>query len=89
MTIQSYPVHIFPTGEITPISGWTGGKVEAKIVIETLDNDWRPNPARILPNGKTVIDDFLDYYRNQPPTSLTDEEIDQLRYEAMKEKYGL
>ena len=88
-TIQSYPVQIFPSGEVTPISGWIGGKAKAKIVVETFEDDWQPDPARILPNGKTALDDFLDYYRNQPPTSLTDEEIDQLRYEAMKEKYGL
>jgi len=56
---------------------------------DVLSEKMQPDPARILPNGKTAIDDFLDYYRNQPPTSLTDEEIDQLRYEAMKEKYGL
>ena len=89
VTILSYPVHIFPSGEVTPISDWSGGKAEAKIVIETLGEDRRPDPAKILPNGKTAIDDFLDYYRNQPPTSLTDEEIDQLRHEAMKEKYSL
>jgi hypothetical protein len=56
---------------------------------EWSDDGYQPDPARILPNGKTVIEDFLDYYRNQPPTSLTDEEIDQLRYESLKEKYGL
>ena len=47
MSIQSYPVQIFPSGEVTPISGWTGGKAKAKIVVETFDNDWHPARPKI------------------------------------------
>ena len=52
------------------------------------DDDEYPDPARMLPNGKTAIDDFLDFCMelNIPP--MTDEEIEQARFEALMEKYG-
>jgi len=56
-----------------------------RIVVEspTVDDDWQSEPARILPNGKTPVDDFLDYCKelNLPP--LTDEEADQVRFDAL------
>jgi len=35
MTVQSFPVHILPSGVVTPISGWTGGEADGKITIES------------------------------------------------------
>jgi hypothetical protein len=71
-----------------------GENVTVKVNVRVEPDEWGddddgPDPARILPNGKTVIDDFLDFCKglNIPP--MTDEEIDQLRYDALKEKYGL
>jgi hypothetical protein len=56
--------------------------------IDMIDDDWPPDPARILPNGKTAIGDFLDYCKELNLPSLTDEEVDQVRFEALMEKYG-
>ena len=94
MPILQYETRISPEGYITlpPLPEYRDRNVIVYVGEnrnEAFDNSEQPDPVRILPNGKTAIDDFLDYYRVQPPTSLTDEEIDQLRYEAMKEKYGL
>ena len=52
------------------------------------DDDWQPDPARILPNGKTAVGDFLDYCKELNLLPLTDKEVEQIRYDALMEKYG-
>jgi hypothetical protein len=65
---------------------------EVEIVLmdkgQSLDDDGQPDPARILPNGKTAVDDFLDFCKELNMPSLTDEEVDQIRFDALMEKYG-
>ena len=54
----------------------------------SLDDDRQVDPARILPNGKTAVDDFLDFCKklNLPP--MTDEEIERAKCDYLMEKYG-
>jgi len=54
----------------------------------SLNDERQTDPARILSNGKTALDDFLDYCKelNLPP--LTDEEVDQAKTDYLMEKYG-
>ena len=43
--------------------------------------------AKILPSGKTAIEDFLNFCKelNLPP--MTDEEVEQAKFDYLKEKY--
>jgi len=54
----------------------------------TLDDDWQVDSAKILPNGKTPVEDFLDFCKELSLPSLTDDEVEQIRYDALMEKYG-
>ena len=78
MTIQSYPVQIFPSGEVTPIAGWIGGKAKARIVVEMSEDDWQTDPTKILPNGKTALEDFFDFCKelNLPLGRIGNERFD-------------
>jgi len=62
--------------------------MDIKIAIQSFDVDVPFDPARILPNGKTTVDDFLDFCKelNLPP--MTDEQVDQAKYDYLMEKYG-
>jgi hypothetical protein len=45
MTMQSFPVHILPSGEVTPIPNWTGGETEARIVVVPTKTEKEQNVA--------------------------------------------
>lgn len=95
MTIMQYNVQTGANGSIViPTTPFPFGE-EVEVVLRmpktengSLDDGWRPDPAKILPNGKTALGDFLDFCKelNLPP--LTDEEVDQIRFDALMEKYG-
>ena len=90
MPILQYETRVSPEGYITlpPIPEYQGRKVVVQLDTvkdenQPLDDGWQVDPARILPNGKTAVDDFLDFCKelNLPP--LTDEKCDQLREERI------
>jgi len=51
---------------------------------QSFDDDWQPAPTRILPNGKTPVEDFLDFCKERNLPSLTDEEERRRRIAAEK-----
>jgi len=62
--------------------------VKVDVKNQSPDGDWQPDPARVLPNGKTAVEDFLDFCKELNLPSLSDEEVDQVRFDALMEKYG-
>ena len=84
--------HISADGRVTvpPIPDWPGGEANTPVYVRlpARNDNRQSDPARILSNGKTALDDFLDYGKelNLPP--LTDKEVDQTRFDALEEKYG-
>ena len=95
MTMIRYSIQTGANGSITiPTTPFAmGEKVEVVLRMpmsedRTLDGDERVEPARILPNGKTPVQDFLDFCEELNLPSLTDDEVEQIRYDALMEKYG-
>jgi len=90
MTTFHFQTHVSESGVITlpPQAGKLYGKAVVVNVDQTFDDDRQIDPARILPNGKTAVDDFLDYCKelNLPP--MTDEEVEQAKCDYLMEKYG-
>ncbi|MCL2743143.1 MAG: hypothetical protein FWE67_04760 [Planctomycetaceae bacterium] len=95
MTTIRYNVNTGENGSIvipaTPFA--VGEKIEVVLRTPSMedrpsDDDRQVDPARILPNGKTAVDDFLDFCKklNLPP--LTDEEAEQAKCDYLMEKYG-
>lgn len=69
---------VIPTTQIAP-----GTEVEVLLRTKrTVD------PTATMQNGKTAIEDFIDFCTNQPPSDITEEEIEQAKYDYMMEKYG-
>jgi len=65
MPILQYETQISPEGYITlpPLPEYRDRKVVVYVGEnrdDALSEKMQPDPARILPNGKTAIDDFLD-----------------------------
>jgi len=54
----------------------------------TPEQDLQQDPTKVLPNGKTPVEDFLDFCKELNLPSLTDEEAGQVRFDALMEKYG-
>jgi hypothetical protein len=52
---------------------------------QSFDDDGQPDPAGILPNGKTPVEDFLDFCKELNMPSLTDEDVEQMKYEYLVE----
>ena len=95
MTMIRFNTHVGSDGSIliptTPFA--VGEEVEVVLRVpkeesRSSDDERQCDPAKILPNGKTAVDDFLDFCKelNLPP--LTDEEVDQVKYDYLMEKYG-
>ena len=91
MTTLHYNIQTGANGSIliptTPFA--TGEEIEVVLVgkykaPQPLDDDWQPDPARILPNGKTPVEDFLDFCKELNLPSLTDEEKRRQRIAAEK-----
>ena len=91
LTTLHFQTHVSDSGVITlppDARDFYGKDVIMNLDLPSEYDDEYPDPAKILPNGKTAIDDFLDFCKelNLPP--MTDEEIEQARFEALMEKYG-
>jgi predicted HicB family RNase H-like nuclease len=92
MTTFHFQTHVSDSGVITlPLDAkdFYGEIVSVNVGIDAKSKrEVTPDPARILPKGKTALDDFLDFCKelNLPP--MTDEEVDQIRFDALMEKYG-
>ena len=88
MTILQYETRVSSDGLITlpPIPEYQGCRVVVRI--EEEDDEQQCDPTKILPNGKTAVDDFLDFCKelNLPP--WTDEEVDQAKFDYLMEKCG-
>jgi hypothetical protein len=90
MTMIQYNIHVGENGSIviptTPFA--LGEAVEVVLRTPRDDDAWQSEPTRILPNGKTAVDDFLDFCKELNLPSLTDEEVDQAKFDYLMEKYG-
>ena len=90
MTTFHFQTHVSESGVITlpPQAEKLYGKVVIVNVDQPFEDDWQVNPAKILPNGKSAVDDFLDFCKelNLPP--MTDEEVEQAKCDYLMEKYG-
>ncbi len=84
MTTQQFRVHISADGVIDPIPNWTGGEREVELFV--LPPEPTIDPSKILPNGKTAVEDFLQFCTGIVG-NISDEELDELRYEYLTEKY--
>ena len=93
MTMLRYNIQTGANGSIViPTTPFAVGE-EVEVVLrmpqmddDALDDDWQVDPARILPNGKTALEDFLDFCKELNLPSLTDEEVEQLRAERLQRK---
>jgi len=89
MAMVQYSIHVGENGSVViPATPFTVGE-EVEVVLRTSKDDSRQfEPVKIQPNGKTPVDDFLDFCKelNLPP--LTDEEVEKIRFDALMEKYG-
>ena len=90
MTAFHFQTHVSDSGVITlpPQAKRLYGKAVVVNVDQSLDDDRQVDPARILPNGKTAVEDFLDFCKELNLPSLTDEEVGRVRFDALMEKYG-
>ena len=90
MTTFHFQPHVSDNGVISlpPQAEELYGKVVVVNVAKPSDDDWQPDPARILPNGKTPVEDFLDFCKELNLSPLSDEEVEQIKLDALMEKYG-
>ena len=93
MTAFHFQTHVSDSGMIAlpPLPEvFYGENVTVQVAVKdhSLDDDWQPDPARVLPNGKTTVEDFLDFCKGLNLPSLTDEEVEQVKFDALMEKYG-
>jgi len=90
MTTFHFQTHVSESGVIMlpPQAKKLYGKTVVVNVDQSFDVDVPLDPARVLSNGKTAVDDFLDFCKelNLPP--MTDEQVDQAKYDYLMEKYG-
>jgi len=94
MTMIRYNIQTGANGSIMiPTTPFAVGR-EIEVVLKeryeefpSFDDDKRVEPAKILPNGKTPVEDFLDFCKELNLPSLTDDEVEQIRYDALMEKY--
>jgi hypothetical protein len=91
MTMLQYNVQVGANGSIliptTPLA--IGEEVEVVLRVPKEEYSERQcDPARILLNGKTAVDDFLDFCKELNLSPLTDEEVDQAKFDYLMEKYG-
>jgi len=89
LPILQYETRVSSDGHITLPPEFFGRNVVVSMdertdvnVDQPLDDDWQPDPTRILPNGKTPVEDFLDFCKERNLPSLTDEEERQRRIAA-------
>ena len=90
MTTFNFQTHVSDSGVITlpPQAKKLYGKTVVTNVDQSFDVDAPLDPARILPNGKTAVDDFLDFCKELNLPSMTDEQVEQAKYDYLMEKYG-
>jgi len=91
MTTLRYSIQAGTNGSISiPTTPFVNGEEIEVILMEKsgelqpFDDDWQPDPARTLPNGKTPVEDFLDFCKERNLPSLTDEKKRQQRIAAEK-----
>jgi len=82
-TIQSFPVHILPNGDVTSIPNWTGGEVEAKIVVH-----FPPTEKALQERAKAFekFEELRESLKNTPGAELMTKK--QIRAARLEEKYG-
>jgi predicted HicB family RNase H-like nuclease len=85
-----FQTHVSESGVITlpPQAKKFYGKAVVVNVDQSPDDERQLDPARILPNGKTAVDDFLDFCKELNLSPLTDEEVEQVKFDYLMEKYG-
>ena len=85
MPILQYETRVSPDGAITlpPIPEYRNRSVVVRI--DGID-DWQAlERSRIA--GKTPEQDFLDFCEELAMPPLSDDDVDRIRYERLKEKY--
>ena len=84
-----YNINVGENGSIViPKTPFAIGE-EVEVVLRTAKDYGRQyEPVKNQSNGETPVDDFLDFCKklNLPP--LTDEKVEQIRFDALMEKYG-
>lgn len=93
MPILHYETKISGDGSITlPLLPEYRGRNVVVVVEEECgaasreDRQNQVDPARIMPNGKTAVEDFLQFCTGIVG-EISDEELDRLKYERLMEKY--
>ena len=95
MTMLRYDIQTGANGSIViPTTPFAVGEQIEVVLLEKyrddqpLDDEWRTDPTRLMPNGKTPVEDFLNFCEelNLPP--MTDEEVEQAKFDYLMEKYG-
>ena len=82
MTMIQYNVQVGANGSIViPTTPFAIGE-EVEVVLR------ESNSVDVLPKGKTSVDDFLVFCKTLNLPSLTDEEVDQAKFDYLMEKYG-
>ena len=88
MPILQYETQVSPDGIITvpPIPEYRDYKVVVCVLKES-EKYSRAFLERSDGNGKTPEQDFLDFCEELAMPSLSDDEVDRIKYERLKEKY--
>ena len=85
MPILQYETRVAPDGCITlpPIPEYHGRKVVVRVDEES---NWNAPPSSEI-TDKTPEQDFLDFCEELAMPALSDDDVDRIKYEHLKEKY--
>ena len=84
MTILQYETRVSSDGFITlpPIPEYQGRRVVVRV-----EEEWNETATLSESNGETPEQDFLDFCETLNMPNLSDDEVDRIKYERLKEKY--
>ena len=89
MTVIQYNINVGENGSIViPATPFAIGEEVEVVLRPAKDYGRQYEPVKNQSNGETPVDDFLDFCKklNLPP--LTDEEVEQIRFDSLMEKFG-
>ena len=89
MPILQYKTQVSPEGYITlpPMPEYRDRKVVVRIEEERNEVPYHLDPDHSDTADKTPEQDFLDFCEELAMPSLSDDEVDRLKYERLKKKY--
>ena len=88
MTMIRYNVQTGANGSVLiPTTPFADGEEIEVVLREKYEKYQKQVPTRLYPTEKTPEQDFLDFCEELAMPFLSDDEVDQIKYERLKKKY--